>query len=80
VPKPKNHYTPKIDKALNTTIENGASKIPNVTSYDVDASSLDNTWFTLSAPTLQRKTFFLTNHFRHVKANFRQGLLRGDKI
>jgi hypothetical protein len=29
---------------------------------------------------LQRKTIFLTNHFRHVKANFRQGLLRGDKI
>ena len=45
VPKPKNYYRPKIDKALNTTIEKGASKIPNGINYenDVDASSLDNT-------------------------------------
>ena len=52
-PKPKNYYRPKIYKALNTTIDKGASKIPIVTScenYDVDASSLDNTRFTLSAP------------------------------
>jgi hypothetical protein len=26
------------------------------------------------------KPFFLTNHFRHLKASFRQGLLRGDEI
>jgi hypothetical protein len=39
VPKPKNYYRPKIDKALNTTIDNGASKVP----IDVDALSLDNT-------------------------------------
>jgi hypothetical protein len=39
VPKPKNYYRPKIDKALNTAIDNGASKVP----IDVDASSLDNT-------------------------------------
>jgi hypothetical protein len=26
------------------------------------------------------ENLFLTNHFRHVKANFRQGLLRGDEI
>ena len=46
VPKTKNYYRPKIDKALSTTMDNGASKIPNVTNcenYDVDASSLDNT-------------------------------------
>jgi hypothetical protein len=46
VPKPKNYYRPKIDKALSTTMDNGAFKIPNVTNcenYDVDASSLDNT-------------------------------------
>ena len=33
VPKPKNYYRTKIDKALNTTIDNGASNV----------SSLDNT-------------------------------------
>lgn len=52
VPKPKNYYKPKIDKALSTTmgnLDNGASKIPIVTScvfkenHDVDASSLDVT-------------------------------------
>ena len=35
----KNYYRPKIDKALSTTTDGGASKIP----IDVDASSLDNT-------------------------------------
>ena len=39
VPKPKNYYRPKIDKALSTTTDGGASKIP----IDVDASPFDNT-------------------------------------
>ena len=35
VPKPKNYYRPKIDKALSTTTDGGA--------HDNDAPSLDNT-------------------------------------
>ena len=47
VPRPKKYYyRPKIDKALSTTMDDGASNIPIVTNcenYDVNASSLDNT-------------------------------------
>ena len=44
-PKPKSYYRPKIDKALKTTIDKRASKMPNEINFenDVDTSSLDNT-------------------------------------
>ena len=43
VRKPKKYYyRPKIDKALSTTTDGGA--------YGIDAPSLDNTWYTLYAP------------------------------
>jgi hypothetical protein len=50
-----------------------------VSSVDEEGGDVDGEAFRGHFP-LQRKTIFLTNHFRHVKANFRQGLLRGDKI